>query len=407
MHDNLKKLPVPAFFSGYSFVLPFFTVLLIVLLRYIHKAHGGFLRITQYLNLLFCSLLLFDAGAFLLKNYKNSYYGSKALPAIFTRCDTCAMPDVYLIVADEYAGHDELKDVFGYDNSPFENNLKSRGFHLVPHSKSNYNFTPFSMASALNVSYLPIKDTNHTTIDIPLVMGLIADNDLTQFFYKQGYTVFNNSIFDLPGKPKQALSSFLPNQTKYITGQTLLSRLERDLYYHLITDLKWKWAIQKGLMNNLESNTYLYKKTIETSRIQVKSKFSYTHLSMPHWPYYFDEFGKQKPLQELQNDKSNESYISYLKYSNKKILSLVDSILKNNATPPTIFLISDHGFRLSNKPNERNYNFSNICAVYTTNKNYKHYPDDLSLVNLFRVFLNTQFGQQLPLLQDQTFFLKD
>ncbi|HUQ96782.1 MAG TPA: sulfatase-like hydrolase/transferase [Chitinophagaceae bacterium] len=314
---------------------------------------------------------------------------------------------MYLIVADEYAGTEELNQVFHFDNSPFENDLEKRGFHIVKKPRSNYNFTPFSIASTLNFSYLPLKDTNHTAAELAKVMGLIAGNNITHFFYNQGYQVFNNSIFDLPREPKQVVSTFLPNKTKYITAQTLLSRLDRDLYYHLVTSLKWEWAIKRGLYANANSNKVLLAKTIATSKRRGKPKFSYTHLSMPHWPFYVNENGTPYPYQQLLDDGNKEHYISYLQYSNKVLLHLIDQILQNSKQPPIIVFISDHGFRLSGNGNERDYNFMNICAIYTPSKKYASYYDGLSLVNLFRVVLNTEFGQQLPLIKDATLFLKD
>lgn len=406
-HDGLKKLFGVTFFTSYTLLLPFVALFFILSFIFIKSTHRKFARLTNYLNTVFICLLILDAGVLGIKIKKNSYYGKNALPAAFTKCDTCQKPDVYLIVADEYAGYDELKSLFHFGNDSFQNALTQRGFHVIPHSTSNYNFTPFSIASALNLSYLPILDTNHTAHDIPKVMGMIGENILTHFFYKQGYEVFNNAIFDLPREPKQALSSFLPDKTKYITAQTLVSRVYQDLYYHIVTDLKQDWAIKEGLYNNLKANRFLYEKTIETSLKKVTPKFSYTHLSMPHWPFYFNEHGQFNPAETLYNDMDKNRYLGYLQYVNKKLLYLIDQIQKNSSTPPIIVLISDHGFRGPVDGVEKRYKFMNLCALYMPDGNYAPYYDTLSLVNLFRTILNQRFGQRLSLVNDRTNFLRD
>src|SRR5260370_113465 len=65
-----------------------------------------------------------------------------------------ACDNFYMILADEYAGNSETKNILGHDNSAFTNALSQRGFHVVENSSSNYISTPFSMASILNMSYL-------------------------------------------------------------------------------------------------------------------------------------------------------------------------------------------------------------------------------------------------------------
>ena len=58
------------------------------------------------------------------------------LPVSFTSCDNCPKPDVYLIIADEYAGQTELKDLFQNDNkisiiNNFKTNDSSTGAGII------------------------------------------------------------------------------------------------------------------------------------------------------------------------------------------------------------------------------------------------------------------------------------
>jgi len=94
-----------------------------------------------------------------------------------------------------------------------------------------------------------------------------------------------------------------------------------------------------------------------------------------------------------------------LKYSNRKLLELIDHIRKNSPRPPVIILMSDHGFRQLPEGSDQKYYFMNLNAVYLPNGNYAGFYDGMSNVNQFRVILNSQFNQKLPLLKDSTSFL--
>ena len=63
-------------------------------------------------------------------------------------------PNVFYIILDGYGRADELKAVYGYDNQPFIDFLRSKGFYVVEHARSNYSHTRQSLASSLNMKYL-------------------------------------------------------------------------------------------------------------------------------------------------------------------------------------------------------------------------------------------------------------
>ena len=407
IHDTLKNLAGDVVITRYSFILVFSFLFFLGLFIYLKRSQGSFSQITRYLVFLLSVLIVIDIGILNFRIIKNSSENLYALPKELVTCDTCSQPDVYLIVPDEYAGTQELKEIFYFDNSGFEDELRKRNFFVVENSLSNYNFTPFSMAAILNLNYLPIRDTNHTMEQVPMVMQMIEKNLITRFFYAHGYTIFNNSVFDLIGEPNQARSSFLPYKTKYITAQTFLNRIERDIGFNLITRFKIGWAIKKSILENKKSNEILLRKTVQTSLKNIRPKFSYTHLQLPHPPYYFDENGRERDYELLFDRSDKDAYLGNLKYANKKLLELIDIILRNSQTPPVIILMSDHGFRFLEGSGLTRYNFMNFCAVLLPRKNYSVFYPGMSAINVFRAVLKTQFNQQIPLLADSTYFLKD
>lgn len=119
--------------------------------------------------------------------------------------------------------------------------------------------------------------------------------------------------------------------------------------------------------------------------------------------------GKEQPFESLLegNQSNKQAYIEYLQYSNKKLMELLQHILRSSATPPIIVLAGDHGFRHFTEPVDSKYYFLNLVSVHLPSKNYTSFNDSLTGVNLFRAVLNAQYGQSLPFLKDSTSYLKD
>ncbi|MEO5946234.1 MAG: sulfatase-like hydrolase/transferase [Chitinophagaceae bacterium] len=409
VHDTLKKIIPDSFLTKYIFILPFSLIVLLFLFIVIKKNIASLTKVNLYLNMLFLLLVTLDAVQFCIKIIADHNKVSK-LPGSLTSCENCPKPDVYLIIADEYAGQTELSDLFQFNNTPFLNQLVARNFYTIPESTSNYNYTPFSMASILNMDYLNLENSYRQKNDLAYSYQVIKESKLIQFFKNTGYQFYNYSIFDFEGQPAPINMGLLPVKTKLITSQTFLSRINRDLSYHLVTFFKSKKEIRKRVYSNRINNELFYKSTIEISKKDIpKPKFVYTHIEMPHYPYYYDKNGVEQPFEKLEEGYqiNKSAYIEYLQYSNTKLLELVDHILKNSKKPPIIILMGDHGFRHFTEKVEGKYYFLNLTSLHFPDKNYEKINDSLSGVNLFRLILNKQFQQHLPYLKDSTSYLKD
>ncbi len=64
------------------------------------------------------------------------------------------LPDVYYIILDAYGRADRLKQFYGYDNTPFLDALRKRGFYIAQNSRANYDQTCLCLPSSLNMNYL-------------------------------------------------------------------------------------------------------------------------------------------------------------------------------------------------------------------------------------------------------------
>ncbi len=189
-----------------------------------------------------------------------------------------------------------------------------------------------------------------------------------------------------------------------------MSRLKRDLRFNLITRFKSRSEIKRLTYGTLHNNNNIYDLTWKVAEDRsAKPKFVYTHLMMPHYPYYFDKKGNEQPFEKLTegNQSNQKAYIEYLQYSNKKFLTLINHTLRSSPEPPIIIFMGDHGFRHFIKPVKEDFYFFNHISVHLPSQNYSAFPDSMTTANLFRIILNTEFRQHLPLLKDSTIYLKD
>ncbi|MGZ3939073.1 MAG: sulfatase-like hydrolase/transferase [Flavisolibacter sp.] len=406
VQDFLKAHFDDSFFTRYSFLLPFFFLLLVTIAYSLKRTTNSLIRFCYYLNILISVLILLDAGVLIQKLLLNrSSNDPKTLQT--ANWNTSLRPDVYFLLFDEYTSTRALKEEWNYDNSELDSFLSNKGFKLLPNSRSNYNFTEFSMASTLNMNYLSIPSPSSCTIkDYNNCFEQIRDNKVCATFASLGYEIVNYSIFDLQKNPSLVKEDFLPLKTRLITSQTFLSRIEKDLA-HLV--LVGKYQINL-LSQNLIYRTYHNNQKIISAILNDSNyhsnvpKFLYSHIEMPHPPFYLNKMGQEKPKEEIIKNNGINSYLDYIPPTNEVIKKIVNTIFLRANRPFVIVLMGDHGFRLQQ---ERRFHFRNLNSVYLSSKNYKGFYDSISNVNEFRVLMNNIFDASLPLQKDSSIFLLD
>jgi Sulfatase len=402
LQDGLRHIFHDSFISRYVFILPVALLVFIIVIVVLKKRNRPVYQLAFYLNLLFLLLIIMDTAWLISKTIKQDKNQVDSLSKEFIRCDTCSRPDVYIIIADEYAGNNELRDIFHFDNAAFIDQLAKRDFHIIPNSSSNYNYTPYSIASTLNMEYLGWQPNSKQPL-LTYTYETIRDNSFLRFLQSRQYQFYNYSFFDFKGQPANTQETFLPVKTTLITSQTFLSRLNKELRFNLVTKLDSKKELNRLTYLNRQNNEKLYSLTINAiNKKSDRPKFVLTHLMLPHYPYYYDKNGKEFPFEQITegNQSNRNNYIEYLQYGNKRLLELVDAILKNSSSPPVIILMGDHGFRHFNEPIDTKYYFCNLVSVHLPGNNYAAFTDSLTNVNLLKTVLNTSFGQRLAYLKD-------
>jgi hypothetical protein len=414
-HDWIKEAFHGSLVTTYRFILLLLLGLFLGLFLYLKKTSRRFHRLVLYLNALFLVLVVVDLVEFGFKKPPfseiiNSATLHNPTAAKLTPCDTCNQEDIHLIILDEYAGEAQLKEVFGFDNSAFVSTLKAKGFYVVDQSRGNYNYTELSTASLLSLDYLQNLNGKNDNELYHIASTIINNNIFTGYLERLGYGINNFSIFDVNGTP--AMNTHFKPKVSLITDQTLWTRLEKDVGFHLLYTLKLDFVL-KRLNENIKKES-LYPVRIMDSVVRTLSnkkgggpQFYYTHLMLPHVPYYYNKNGQfiglQRYLHPGSLEEEQKAYLEYLQYCNQKVLQFVEAILKNASRPPIILLMGDHGYR--HETVERKYQFLTLNAVYFPDRQYKDFYKGMSHVNHLRLLLNNRFRQTLPLLKDTSFYL--
>lgn len=309
-------------------------------------------------------------------------------------------PDIYYIILDAYGREDVLREKYGFDNSPFTNALRERGFYVADCSQSNYGFTEYSLASSLNHAYLDsIGGTDNNSR-----VALIKHGTVRAFFEELEYETIafptgwastewrDADIFYDYGDTFTTLSEF---ETLFI--DTTVLRVQSDFNRSSVQDVSKKDARRMRVFSALEKLQQIPARDGHT--------FVFAHLVIPHPPYSFGPDGEWVSFNDGASvEERTKAYTDQVLFINREILKVVDVILSESQTPPVIIIQGDHG-PLPDIAFSGAEKMPILNAYYLPGTDLQNslYPS-ITPVNTFRIVLNSYFGQDLPLLEDISYY---
>lgn len=362
-----------------------FVLLVIIILK--SKQNLGLLN--AYLNVIFIIYICLEITKFIfIHQAEIKLVDSFPLPDK-TISGSSNKPNIYFIILDSYTSNSSLKQYWDYDNTPFEDSLKYRGFFVTHNSRSKYNNTPYSICSYLNFSSLTINDTIPDKEEAKLYSNnthyfLISNNQITKFLRSQGYSIVNYSPFTIEGTPKHYK----------IYNHHYLSR---TLWYTIYMYFK-EGLLDTPIVSSARIPIFNVLRKYPNEKY-IPPFFVYAHILLPHGPFYLDENGS-KLTNEDNKLPDKIKYLKQLIYTNKITTSTIDSILSNSDSEPIIIIQGDHGFRdLANNSSNKSESeaYTMFSAYHLPGKGVELLNDSISPINTFRVILNAYFGQKLPL----------
>jgi hypothetical protein len=249
--------------------------------------------------------------------------------------------DIYLLVLDQYASAAVLREQFGFDNSAFQDSLRSLGFH-IPVVQSNYTETIHSLPSLLGAAHVHRagRELAEGTTDPTLLRYVLERSRVVSFLKHRGYRF----VFFPPAWWQMTRSNPLADSVVRVwSGFNLhwaASRTELRravLRETMLQPLHDHWVVGDHARLSLEEFGRL-------PSIQVPV-FGFAHVISPHGPFVFDRWCGKVPRLESGDPKR---YIGQLECLNQMVLRLVTDLLRDSAVPPVILLQGDHGTDLLN-----------------------------------------------------------
>jgi hypothetical protein len=317
------------------------------------------------------------------------------------------LPSVYVIVFDEYAGSESLKENFSYDNSTHIRSLQDRGFNIVRGAVSNYRHTVLSVPSTFNCNYISTPSGLVPHGEDVFEMGLdeMFNNHTFKVFKKLGYQTFNFSPFEINKNPASYKTSFLPQGSLLMLHTSLIAKLWVSLPSKLAIWSKKKEWIESFYYNKAVEQNRLVDEMLSTTKFHKSQPvFCYLHLMLPHSPYLYDSTGKintaylSKTKPSVAEQKA--AYIQSLSYANKEMLYIFDMLRKETNREAVIIMMSDHGYKSIPFGKNNLTQFNCFNAVYWPGNESGLWYDGMSNVNQFRILINAITESNIPLLKD-------
>ena len=375
-------------------VIFFIIAIIIIVLILKRKSIKNINNPLNIMSITIIGFLLVSISGYYVSNpvdYSISDYSQLEIP-IF---DTKIKPDIYMFIFDEFSGKDTLRIDFDYDLQPFEDKLTERGFVTPQQSFSNYPNTELAMPSLLNMIYLDfLKDQlGVDSNDFRLPLKMLESNTVMKIFKANDYNItrFNGGIGLVPDV--RLTYEILCNYG--IINPDLLKNF-------VLTYMPFSYFNKTLLENHQYEKLECFFDTIANKNFEKTSpNFVHAHLRLPHEPFIYDEFGNITS-QKNQNDKV--AYLSQLKFTEKRILELID-IIQERSPDSIILVMSDHGYRSeidweNAKSIDHLRAFNTILSFYFPNSDVE-IPSEVSSVNIFRILFNSNFNTEFEILENR------
>jgi len=371
---------------------------------------------SRFLNILCATLLLvclmpMAAAAF---SRKPSAAARGTLPEAVLERIPVSRPDIYYFLLDGYPRHDMLLANMGLDNTPFLEYLKGKGFFIDPSSRSNYAQTYLSLSSILNMEYLEdaAREAGKESHSMRPLRDRIVRNKVFAALKKWGYQII---VFD-----SGYAGTNLMLADRHIAFHGGLSEFQNEILNltpvpSILRFLNRGRALQFDL--HRQKTRYVLDHLADS--VALKSpKIIFTHLLMPHPPFIFSESGEsvtpaglfQTGMPEM-NPENIRKHNGQLRYLNRRIEEIIDTVLAKSAEAPVIILQSDHGLKAKLDIHEAHHTqaelqdgFYNLGAYYFPGGGREKLYEGMTPVNTFRVLFSHYFNEPLTRLAERSFF---
>lgn len=335
------------------------------------------------------------------------------------------LPHIVHIVLDGYSRADVLRNTYGFDNTPFLDALRQRGFRVAEKAVTPFNQTLVVMSSIFSLG--AIGDS---------MPGYISTNDrvmLRKFLARnQAHGVVPKVLGRLGYEFQSTSSIYLPLQWNRIVGAdgyaSVLNHFRApETYifsYDLLASSPVLGPMAKTLLNDrfgIVAVNYRNLQDVPKRRFRNQGnrpQFIYQHILAPHPPFNITKGGEPRSLGRFPavlDDGSHlikghaemraqyrDGYLAKLQYINTAILEQIDGLKETLQGPLIIILHGDHGGGLHFDQDEKegtclNERFSPLLAIFATDDAIlRGFNDESGLANIYRVIFRAMLNLELP-----------
>ena len=314
-------------------------------------------------------------------------------------------PDIYYIILDEYGSNNALEKFFEYDNSEFTSFLEENGFFVVSESYANYPTTLQSLSASLNMEYVNYltEKVGIESKNFRMLNQILSDNKVMQKLHVEGYNIINMGSLWGPNNGFKHVNANVC-EFKEINRDSLLRELLQTSMISYLQEM-WTYEVSRDRVS------CIFDELSTLDQEYSNPKFVFAHIMLPHGPYIFGPNGEavtpHTPLDNKPWD-PKKAHIDQIKFANKQILILIDTLLSQNNN--SIMIIQgDTGSTFSgdwDNPSEDLIieRMSNLNAIYFPNGNYEAFSEYATPVNSFRIIFNEFFDANYTLLEDRMYW---
>jgi hypothetical protein len=419
-------LLAPAYGTGPAWAMVVYAALVVGLLAYVLLRKGQFTAITQTANWFAIILVAISVALIVVHRPAPQTPAAAALEAAplagtdTATAKTSTKPDIYFIVLEGYARDDVLRNDYGYNEMPFFETMRQKGFWIAEKSYANYSDTVPSLASCFNMDLvqelLPVQNGTTESGDL---LSLLNYNRVFALLKKQGYETIAfspgsellepRSNMDVVLKPAHSLSEF----ESVLMETSMVARAFEMRDY-------WRYGSTFHSSDLLRRQRVLFTR-YELGRLAPKKasgpRFVFAPMLVPEPPFVFARDGKPPrdvPTGTRTSDAARytttlsqyrRAYVDQLHFTNTMLTKVVDEIISRNSTPPVILIVSSRGPGLevdSEMPTSEQIRerLGILMMAYVPGLTPAQalLPEDKAcLLNLFRATFGHVFGLQLPL----------
>jgi hypothetical protein len=330
------------------------------------------------------------------------------------------LPDIYHILLDGYARQDVLTQLFDVDNGEFIEQLEKRGFKFARHATASYTQTVLSTYSMFSMNYLAEVVQEAADLDGRQFRKLLTNNlhntTVIKTLSENGYKVQSTRTIYSPvalapaDDPVRSLCAF------NLFEAATLSRTPVAAYCSALS-VDWAGSLYRKY----------FREAMERGPVQSGPPvFEFRHVLSPHPPFVLDSRGNEispvppfswtiadaHHLTHMQPDLLQlyrSGYAAQVQGLNQHLLKLVDRLIAGPRKKIIIFH-GDHGsgLHLSHENGQESClweRFSPFLAVFATDGKFQAaLPDNINLVNLYRVLVTTYFELPMTPLPNRHFY---